>query len=301
MEKNKYTLITIIVLLVLILPFTIYGTYKHYVTTANFKRQFKFNGKLWFYDGKKLLGTYTCKSKSCDYAIYKSGQKATIINNNYTFINDEEKVYLYNIPGKSVINEYNAVDADVANQSYFFMKLTEDGTEKWGALRITNSVDTMIEAKYDGLSYLNGRYVAMENNNYLLLEVLTPGNETLKYVSPYKIKNYNDKYIIVINQTSSCPTCTDVIIEEMIYDYEDNLYFNGRDSIDELSFVLDYILLRDNNYYYLYYLSDGNEEYIDSFTYDGSEKITFVKNSEGNIEFYAGKDLQKTIEIAHEE
>lgn len=302
MEKNKYTLITIIVLLVCILPLTIYGTYKHYITTTNFKRLLKFNDKLWFYNGKKLIGTYSCKSKSCDYAIYTNEEKSTMINNLFAFISDDEKIYLYNIKDGAVINEYDAIGADAEHNNYYIMQLDEEGNEKWGALEITDNVVPKIEPKYPSIYYLNGKYVAPIDGNNAILQANGQDQEDVLFTTPYIIKDFNDRFIIVIYETSSCPTCTDIITREMLYDYENTMYFANKGDIGELSFLSDYILAKDRAYYYLYSIDDTKQEaIIGAFVYEGTDKITLKKNEQGDLEIYAGNELQKTIEMNTEE
>ena len=300
MEKNKYTLITIIALLTVILPLTIYGTYKHIMLTTNFQRQFKYNGKLWFYDGKSLIGTYTCQSKECDYATYKDGTKAKVIRNTFVFLNDNGKTLLYKIKSKAVIGKYDMVDADMANNNYFIMKAKDD-EELWGALEITGDVVNKINPKYPNLRYLNGKYITRINDENIILNVEVPGQETEVFNTIYEIKNLNDNYIIAEYQSSSCPTCEDIIIRELLFDYNNNSYFKTRD-ISEISFVEDYFLIKEDNNYSLFKIDENkNEQYIDNFYYDGTEKITYLVNENGSIEFYAGSELQKTIEIANEE
>ena len=161
MEKNKYTLITIIVLLVVLLPLTIYGTYTSIRINTNFNRSFKYNDKLWFYDGKKLLGTYACKTERCDYATFENKEQAKIINNSYTFILDEGTIHLYNIKSGTVIATYDAVD--MGEYSNYYVMKQENGQEKWGAIEITSDIVNKIKIEYDGVKYLNGKYVVKES------------------------------------------------------------------------------------------------------------------------------------------
>ena len=66
--KDKKTLITIIVLLVIILPMGIYGTIKNFNTGKtetkddNPNKEFIYNNKLYFYYENELLATYECST-----------------------------------------------------------------------------------------------------------------------------------------------------------------------------------------------------------------------------------------------
>ena len=48
MAKNKYTLMTIIALLVIFVPAAIYGTITHILTKSNINHDYKYGNKLYF-------------------------------------------------------------------------------------------------------------------------------------------------------------------------------------------------------------------------------------------------------------
>ena len=71
--KDKKTLITIIVLLVILLPMGVIGTIKNFsvpnkdeVVDDNPNKNFIYKNKLYFYLDGKLLSTYNCSN--CDIA-----------------------------------------------------------------------------------------------------------------------------------------------------------------------------------------------------------------------------------------
>ena len=67
--KDKKTLITIIILLVVFLPLGLVGTIKHFSTSktnvdvnSNPNKEFIYNNKLYFYYENELLATYECST-----------------------------------------------------------------------------------------------------------------------------------------------------------------------------------------------------------------------------------------------
>ena len=282
MEKNKYTLITIVILLVVILPGAIYGSYIHFKTTTNFKRQFKFNGKLYFYDNKKLLGTYTCQTNRCDYAIYENEQKSTIINNNYAFIRDGSIIKLYNVKGKATIGKYESVNIG-ENNNYYVMK---DG--KWGAIEITTAPINKVDAEngYDEVKYHNGKYIAVKDG----ISYIVSNNEVL-FETPYTIKDFNDKYIIVISDSSAY-----TYYSELVYDYENTIRFLDYENADEITIIDDYFLIKRNYNYVLASIVDDNEIIVDSFYYSGEDELTY-EIKDNSLIFTAGEYFEKTIEL----
>ena len=287
MEKNKYTLITIIILLVILLPLTIYGTYTSVRINTNFNKAFKYNDKLWFYDGKKLIGTYDCKSLRCDYAKYANKTKSSMIKNAYAFIEDDGPIYLYNIKSGTVIREYDEVD--IGTNSVFYVKeVTDSNDGKWGAIAITADIVNKVDTKYDQVKYLNGKFVVKDGENIMLLE----DNEPI-FTTNKDITDFNDNYVVVSSEIDSKKVYE-------LYNYNNVLMFSNRSPLDKITFVDDYFLLKKYSNYYLFALDDGEERYIDSFFYEGTEEITY-EVQEDKIEFFAGTESQKVIELNSEE
>ncbi len=283
MEKNKYTLITIIVLLVLILPGTIYGTYIHFKTTTNFKREFKFNGKLYFYDGKKLLGTYTCKTKMCDYALYMNEEKSGLINNTNAFIADGEKINLINVKDGLVIATYDAISK--GNDSVYYVMQNE----KWGAVEITTApAITVPIGNYDEVRYLNGKYVVKrEDQNILYDPSISEEDKKEVFSTGNTIKEFNDNYIVVTTYDST---------EDILYDYSGIVHFTDYSPIEEITLIDNYALLKNSNEYKLVTISNEDETTLGSFFYSGAEDLTyeFVDNT---IVFKGENGFEQAIEI----
>lgn len=125
--KDKKTLITIIVLLVIFLPIGVFGTIKSFSATKpdvkddNPNKEFKYNNKLYFYYNDKLLSTYECSS--CTLAsssiddinyhtnYYKSenNELASVINEYYGLFKENDNIILYNLVNSKKIDAYKSI------------------------------------------------------------------------------------------------------------------------------------------------------------------------------------------------
>lgn len=125
--KDKKTLITIIVLLVIFLPMALFGTIKSFSTTKsdvkddNPNKEFKYNNKLYFYYNDKLLSTYECST--CTLATssiddinyhtnyYKSDDKelAGVLNEYYGLFKENDNIILYNLVNNKKIDSYKSI------------------------------------------------------------------------------------------------------------------------------------------------------------------------------------------------
>ena len=125
--KDKKTLITIIVLLVIFLPIGLFGTIKSFSTTKsdvkddNPNKEFKYNNKLYFYYNDKLLSTYECST--CTLATssiddinyhtnyYKSenNELASVINEYYGLFKENDNIILYNLVNSKKIDAYKSI------------------------------------------------------------------------------------------------------------------------------------------------------------------------------------------------
>ena len=125
--KDKKTLITIIVLLVIFLPIGLFGTIKSFSATKpdvkddNPNKEFKYNNKLYFYYNDKLLSTYECStctlaSSSIDDInyhtnYYKSDDKelAGVLNEYYGLFKENDNIILYNLVNNKKIDSYKSI------------------------------------------------------------------------------------------------------------------------------------------------------------------------------------------------
>ncbi len=133
--KDKKTLITIIVLLVIFLPMALFGTIKSFSTTKsdvkddNPNKEFKYNNKLYFYYNDKLLSTYECST--CTLATssiddinyhtnyYKSDDKelAGVLNEYYGLFKEKDNIILYNLVNNKKIDSYKSIKFAITEKS----------------------------------------------------------------------------------------------------------------------------------------------------------------------------------------
>lgn len=275
MEKNKGTLITIIVLLIIFVPASIVGTINHFAD-SNKEHKFHFEGKLYFYDSDKLLGTYKCKNISCDYASYyiidsEEEKKTTLINKQYAYIKDGNTIYLEDIINGWNIKEYQELkgyNEKIANNSY----LTKSN-DLWGLVSVEKSINTILENKYDVVKLKNDtstvrlidKIAAKDKNGW---KIFNNKKEEI-FTTTKEIVEFFDKYIITMND----------ILKYEIVDYKGKNLFSDLD-ISEYHIYNKYIVLYTNFEKYIYKIGqkkeDVNFELVNTYNY--SVEIKYEEN-----------------------
>ncbi|MBQ9834116.1 MAG: hypothetical protein IJO33_02885 [Bacilli bacterium] len=280
MEKNKYTFYSIIIFLIIFIPCSIYGTYMHIKTTANLNHEFKFNNKLYFYENDKLLGTYSCLSDNCDYAI-NSNSKSSIINSKYTFIKDDKKIYLYEITSGENLKTYDDVRSLMDN----VFKVSQNGL--WGAISVGTTVNNLLDCNFNDLEFKNNRFIVLKDNKWGIYQ----GQNEL-FSSELKIKDFNEELVIVSGDDF-----------DKLYDYQNKEYLETIGD-KELALFSKLVLLKRNYNYYIYQfdkLEDNFKTNIRGNFYYAGDKMITHKLTDSTIEFYAGDELLKSIELSVQE
>lgn len=222
------------------------------------------NGKLFFLDSDgKDIGSYDCENKKetlCYVAyssnednfdveknVYEDGtevlERMRIINDNYVFIYDnasenDGNIIIYNIKENSTsesyelvkqYNKYNLVKdyvvAKTTDGVYTLLLFNENGYEE------------LLEEKYSYLGIITENkspaelLVAQKNDKWYLIDF--EGKEKTKAIN-YEIKEYNTKYISVINENG----------EYLLYDYQNKQV--TEETYDYINFTFDYVLLVKN-------------------------------------------------------
>lgn len=214
--KDKKTLITIIVLLVIFLPCSIIGTVKHFdmkkgkIVDDNINKEFIYNNKLYFYDNDKLLSTYacnTCKKASNKYSdikntnYYKFGIKEIepVLTNMFGIFEENGKTLLYNLTGGNVLDSYDEViNYGISSTSKFLINKKDN---KWGILFLDFSNNT-ITNEYDYIAlpaHLNNnvldssKFIVSKNN---LWYILKEDGTLFKEATSKEIVDFNEEYYI---------------------------------------------------------------------------------------------------------
>lgn len=186
--KDKKTLITIIVLLVIILPMGIYGTIKNFSTgnievkDDNPNKEFIYNNKLYFYYDNELLATYECST--CNNAsneiddvnyhtnYYKSDvmDVNSVINKYYGIFKENDNVVLFNLIKGSIVDTYESVKNYGVDATNEFGIVKKDN--KYGVINIKGVI--LVPCKYDYIrgdgfskdgSYKDGGYIIGNRTN----------------------------------------------------------------------------------------------------------------------------------------
>ncbi len=252
MKKTKSTLYTMIGLLVILLPLTIIGTYRHIANRKvdeivdNPNHEFYYQGRLYFYnDALELLGTYNCQSDDCGHIItnitdnnynldYYEGDKEYLDfqNDNFVFIKDGYYNYLYNIKTSSVLVSYEELKdyhTDLENN----LLIAKQGG-KWGVI----SLDTMTNVlpfKYSFIGLPNKvKGGVLETKNFIIYTdnrwyIFDNEGTALSQGLLDPIKNFTSKYILTTTNK--------------IYDYKEALIpfdtsYKQMDIIDDYFVVL---------------------------------------------------------------
>ena len=224
--KDKITLALIIIFLstsiilaALGFTFNLMGVNKT-PEPENVNHEFRFNGKLYFYNqDDQLLGTYVCKTSECDYAksiiddsnydfnYYKNEEDATlkVESNRYVFIQDGSDIIYYDIKNGIDLDKVLAVkNYNVGLENKFYIVKNSEG--KWGVLRLSDPAIAKIEYKYsfiginssisDNGKVMSSAFVVKDENGWKIISD-SGTNKSQYFVNP--IYDYNEKYVITSN------------------------------------------------------------------------------------------------------
>lgn len=246
MEKNKFVLPLIIILLLCFLPLSIYGLYNQYVIASeagNPNHIHKFENKLYYYDASdKLIGYYECKSDNCNDAFSvvndENFKYVSVINNElgvlagqYVFVQDDNQIVLYDLKNSFVLAQLNTL------KNYGFLNnkyIVQNTAGKYGLMTITNTVSYLIPLTYDYMASSD----FLSSNNYAVKEqakwfIINSNNEKISAEYSNPIYYYNDNIIITSNNSIYT-----------IYNYEGNVLI---DNVSKLEILNNEIVILTNN------------------------------------------------------
>lgn len=291
MEKNKGTLITIIILLIIFVPCSIIGTLKHF-EDKNKNHDFYYNGNLYFYNNDALIGTYTCKTKQCDYAKYniigtEEEKKTSLINNQYAFIKDGDKIYLEDIKNGWNINEYEELKSyNIPIEKDSYITKNKDGL--WGIISISPSLSPAVINKYEDV-YLNydetkkevslKRIFVQEKEEYKIIE-----DQKDIFTSPNKIVECTDDLVI-----------TKLSDETYQIESFDNINYFENTSVLKYSLFDKYIAIWSFYNLEIYSLNKETEfsiDYLNSY-----EVYADIKIEDNKINIYEYDEIIDTYEL----
>ena len=227
-KNKKIILITIIVLLVIFLPLTVWGFVlnQNKDDNANPNHDLMKDGYLWFYDSNNnLLNKYQCQNEGCDLAefsidddnynidYYKDGTKNKMEykGSTHTLIKDGDIINLYSVKDNQVLTSFKSVktyNTTLENNLYIVQNKDND---LWGIIKINengiNDLTIPMATEYQFIGLKN----AMNENNQLKTDkfvvkkddkwfITNLAKENLSEPSEDEIVDYNDKFIISKNE-----------------------------------------------------------------------------------------------------
>jgi len=201
--------------------------------SANYPFINYFDGELYFYndeDKANLIGIYKCSNKNnltkdskefnncliAKESFFSNNEMETdnsnnvgwlpIYNERFVFLSDSidpnnPTIVLYDLKNKKTLSKYSAVDASVYSkenkvsfrtvENQFVMARNKNN--KYGIIKIGAEVGSVVGFNYDKIEKLGDHYLVMTNGKYSLLN----SSGTKVADSPYKIVDFNDKYLSV--------------------------------------------------------------------------------------------------------
>ncbi len=276
MKNKKITFWTIIVLLIIFVPTAIYGTVKHFqgthVEEENPNHDFKYNGKLYFYNQDTLVGTYTCNYvNNCNLAktstksesslaepVSEENQELPVIKNRYAFLTDtnqkeEGLISLYDIELQRVIGTYKQVkNYGIGIVGDYYILQNDD--DLWGVISFKNGVNVHIPFQYDYIGLANhidenenkissGVFAVYRENSWQLI-----GADGATYTETLAedLFSYNNEYIVIKLEN-----------QMKLMDYKERVYLENLNYINFYNKYLEIIDLNSN--FYLYNLSTSEQ------------------------------------------
>ena len=299
--KDKKTLITIIVLLVIMIPISGYATYKHFyipkkTLKENPNKEMFFDNKVYLYLDGQFLGYYDCTTCSkVGYIIndnsyhtnyYRNGTEDMngAINSMYAIFKENDQAVVYNIVGKSIIGKYDEVKNYKVKSSGKY--LIYKSNRKYGIINFDIG-STPIPCDYDYISipaHLNdstldsSKFIVLTNSTWKILDnknnVLATSNE--------EIVDFNDSYYITYSGGYN------------IYDYEGNKYLESIPKTNVYG-VGDYLFVLNDKQLFIY--KDLNENMITYKLLNDYKTIYFNKTEKG-IEIIIDGNVTETLELS---
>lgn len=230
MEKNKFVLPLIIILLLVFLPCSAYGIYEHALdlkAAGNPEHLHRFEGSLYYYDANGgLIGKYKCINTDCNDAVttiddeylkhYKGDTFALgVIANSYVFIQDGNLINLYNLKTNIVIASFSSIKnygATIAG-NYLIVKNVDN---LYGVLSLDNIVYIVnseyqfigLKNSYTGSGIDSNYFVVMNDNSWYLID-----QNTIQITAnlTYPIEDYDQTHLFTIDDD-----------KYYIYDYDGN-------------------------------------------------------------------------------
>ena len=272
-KNKKSVLILIVVLMIIVIPSSIWGTVNHFMATnksdTNVNKEFHYNNKLYFYNLNNLIGTYNCTNTICDYAygtiddsVYAlnyhkvtTDEQVKLVNNKYAFIVDttssnvpykDSKITLYDASSSRNTGTFNAIKnyAVGLENNQFIIQNTEG---LWGVVALNDTPSLVVPYSYNFIGVHDvsaNNSSSLETDTFVVKDtsgwkLINKQNVDLTGYFSYPIYDYNSKYVAVKNNDYY-----------FLYDYSNNLVISF--GYKNIKFMGEYIgVLNSNNQFYV--------------------------------------------------
>ncbi len=268
--KNKNVFKTIIVLLIIFIPLTIWSYIlkdKNIGSNNDNPKHFPYyQSALWFYDNDNLIGKYNCSFDRCSY---KLG------NTKYTIIRDGDNYFLYDIRNEKVLEEYDNAN-NIIDNDYI---VTSNNLK--GVVRVGDETKVVIPLNYEEVklsSNLKDNYLVKKDNVWFIVD---SENNKISNNFNLEIIDFNNNYII-------CESNERI----RIFSYEGREYLNNL-FIKEVNLTLNSLSAINNTYLYIY--SDVNNSPLKVYNYKDTLKVVEEDNL---IKVYDSDTLLDTLAIS---
>lgn len=321
-EQKKKVLTVIIVLLVIFIPLSVCSFVLHKLDEQNPRHkvienpnhEFKYNGKLYFYNvSGNLLGTYECKNIEgiCDYATsfeddklysidsYKSPDtKINIINNRYAFLIDASdtknaKPFLFDISNNRIYTTYTSVkNYGIGIENDLF--IVGNDALKYGVLSLQGDPQVKVKFDFDFIGIAN---LLNEDENKIMSDLLVGYRDQFWFLLDMngailtsaiskEIVSYNGKHIIVKDNNGY-----------EVVDYEDKIIVSNG-PYKNLSFTGKFVNITDNfNNFYVYDISTESA-ITTNILVKITDKVSSQINQNGKLEVIKNGKVIETVEIS---
>ena len=309
MKENKAVLITIIVLLCIFLPLSVFGLIKNKEESikesklVNPNHELYYKGDVWFYDNEKLLATYKCTTDDCELAqtnnndneyninYYKDGTDNLIkpYNNKYAFIQDGDDIFLFDISTKTVLTKYSNVKNYGTNIEGSRL-LIENGQGKWGVLAFGSVLENVIPFDYDfvGLPNKLTSDNALESSNFIVEKdskwyIVNDKNEPLCPELEDTVVDFNDNYIITLNNS-----------KYSIFNYTKEKYFESQE-INDYAILNNYVAILVTDKLFIY--DNPHGVYIGNVDIKSTYKTIELELNNSKLDVLLDETVVNSIEI----
>lgn len=299
--KDKKTLYTQIVLLILFLPLSIVATVVHSkykngeVIDTNPSKSLIYQDKVYFYDGNNLLGTYPCKTclrassvidddkYHINYYKYGVSDIDSTLSQSFGIIKNSNSLELINVKTGTVVNRYEDVKTYKIDSKPNVLINKKDG--KWGIVYLDLS-SKVIANNYEFI----GVPAFMENNNLSFnkfivydgskWQIIDRAEEVLVQ-SDAEIVDFSDNYYVTYDGSYH------------VYDYNNNAYLTDM-LISNAYGAGKYLFVRVGMNLLIY--EKIEEGLIDRVMIVDGNNVNIIKN-EKNYEVYVEGNLRDTIAL----